>query len=216
MAFYIAGATLVVGAMGASSARSASKDAAKANKASLGFEEKKYADWQEVYGDIQSNLSNYYNTLTPEAYAARGIQEFKKSNEAELEKINTTLAQRGLMNSGTAAAVTLASGLNAAEKKATIRSTADEVVAGEQSRFLQIGLGQNPGASYSQALANQATQANNKAVQDSATAGKAIGTAVTTIGTGLSDYFTKTGQDTNKTPTYTGDVVINPSAEYTA
>lgn len=208
MAFYVAGAVVVSGAIAANSANNASNDAAKANKASLGFEQQKYSDWQAVYGDIQKNLGNYYNTLTPETYAARGIQEFKKSNEAELEKINTTLAQKGLMTSGTAAAVTLASGLNAAEKKATIRSTADEVVRGEQSRFLQIGLGQNPGASYSQVLANQATQAQNMSQQANATAGKAIGTAVTTIGTALDDYYNKPASTTTK-GTYIGDVPVS-------
>jgi len=204
MAFYVAGASLAVGLYTADQAGDAADAANSTNKASLGFEKQKYKDWQAVYGDIQSNLGKYYNTLTPETYAARGIQEFKKSNEAELEKINTTLAQKGLLNSGTEAAVVLASGLNAAEKKAEIRSTADEVVAAEKSRFLQIGLGQNPGASYSQVLANQATQANNRAAQDSATAGKALGTAITTVGTALADYNTNT-------PTYTGDIVTNPN-----
>lgn len=203
MAFFVAGATLGVGVLGLASANKSADAATDANKASLGFEKQKYADWQAVYGDMQKNLGSYYNTLTPDTYAARGIQEFKKSNEAELEKINTTLAQKGLLNSGTEAAVVLASGLNAAEKKAEIRSTADEVVAAEKSRFLQIGLGQNPGASYSQVLANQATQANNRAAQDSATAGKAIGTAVTTIGTALDDYYNK---PTTNSPTYIGDV----------
>ncbi len=198
--------------LAADSAGDSSDNANKATKDSQEFEKQKYKDWQDVYGPIQKNLGNYYNTLTPDTYAARGLQEFKKSNTAELEKINTTLAQKGLLNSGTEAAVVLASGLNAAEKKAEIRSTADEVVQAEKSRFLQIGLGQNPGASYSQVLANQATQANNKAAQDSATAGKALGTAVTTIGTGLEDYFNKTGTNTNKTPTYTGDVVNNPNS----
>lgn len=191
MSMFIAGSTLVAGAYAANRADSASDKATAAGKKSLAFEEQKYAEWKEVYGDIQSNLSSYYNTLTPDTYAARGVQEFKKANELELEKINTTLAQKGLMNSGTAAAVTLASGLNAAEQKATIRSTADDVVAAEKSRFLQIGLGQNPGASYSQALANQSMQADSRAAQSSATAGKAIGTAVTTIGTALDDYFNK-------------------------
>ncbi len=214
MSYWIAGAAVVGAVVGAEGSKDSADTAADASGKSLGFEEQKYKDWKAVYGDIQTNLGNYYNTLTPDTYAARGIQEFKKSNEAELEKINTTLAQKGLLNSGTEAAVVLASGLNAAEKKATIRATADEVVAGEQSRFLQIGLGQNPGASYSQVLANQATQANNRAAQDSATAGKAIGKAVTTVGTGLSDYFNKTGQDTNKTPSYTGDVVTNTNVEY--
>lgn len=206
MSFFVAGATLAVGVYSADKAADSADNANKLGKKALGFEEQKYQDWQDVYGDMQSNLGKYYNSLTPENYAARGVQEFNKSNALELEKINTTLAQKGMFNSGTAAAVTLAAGLNAAEKKATIRSTADEVVAGEQSRFLQIGLGQNPGASLSQTLANQATQANNQASRDSATAGNAIGSAITTIGTGLDDYYNKP-----KTPTYTGDVNTNPN-----
>lgn len=215
MSFWYAGAVVVGAVITSEGSKDSAETAANASNKSLSFEEQKYQDWQNVYGSMQKNLGKYYNTLTPETYAARGVQEFNKSNALELEKINTTLAQKGLLNSGTAAAVTLASGLNAAEKKATIRSTADEVVNAEKSRFLQIGLGQNPGASYSQVLAQQATQAQNQAAQDSATAGKAIGTAVSTVGTALSDY-NKKGTDASKTPSYTGDVVTNPNAGYVA
>lgn len=195
-------------------ADNATESAAKSSKNALGFEKQKYEDWQEVYGDIQQNLGKYYNTLTPETYAARGITEFNKANELELEKINTTLTQRGLNNSGTKAAVTLAAGLNAAEKKAQIRSTAEEVVKGEQERFLQIGLGQNPGASYSQLLNQQAQQAQQNANYANAQAGKAIGTAITTVGTALDDYYNKPAN--TGTPSYTGDVVANPYVETVA
>lgn len=211
MSFFVAGSSLALGVYQSNKAGDAADKANNLSKDAMGFEQQKYQDWQDVYGDIQANLGKYYNELTPETYAARGIQEFNKSNELEMEKIRTTLAQRGLMNSGTTTAVILASGLNAAERKAEIRSTADEVVKNEQERFLQIGLGQNPGASYSQMLNQRATQAENQAAYASAQAGKSIGTAVTTIGTALDDYYNKP-----KTPAFTGDIVSNPYAETVA
>lgn len=191
MSFWVAGSVVVGSAIAADAAGDAADKAAGANKASLGFEERKYADWEAVYGPIQQNLSKYYQKMTPENYAIQGVTQFNKENQAQLEKLNQSLAQRGMLNSGTAAAVTLASGLNAAEQKATIRATADEAVAAEQGRFLQIGLGQNPGASYSQVLAQQASRASADAAYASGQAGQAIESAITTIGTGLSDYSKK-------------------------
>lgn len=194
-------AAAVAGALvSADGAKDSAEIGANASKKSLGFEKDKYEDWKDVYGDVQSNLGTYYNTLTPEMYAVRGVEAFNKSNAIEMEKLNNTFVQRGLNTSGTKAAVLLASSLNAAEKKATIRSTADEVVAGEKSRFLQIGLGQNPGASYSQVLAQQAQQANMQARQDSVASAEATGTAVKVVGTALSDYYNKPKQ---QNPSYT-------------
>jgi hypothetical protein len=64
-------------------------------------------------------------------------------------------------------------------------------VAAEQQGFLQVGLGQSPGASYSAALANKANRDNARALQDEAAAGRAVSTAISTAGTALADYLNK-------------------------
>lgn len=198
MSFFVAGAIVVGAVVAADSASDARSDAKAANKQSLDFEKRKLESWQKVYGSVEKNLSQYYNSLTPDAYAAKGINEFNKQNELALERIRTSLVQRGMMDSGISTAVKLQSELGGAETRAQIRASADDVVASEKKNFLAIGLGQNPGASYSQALQNQAIQANSDARVAEAAAGKAMATAVSTVGTTASDYYNRK-QDTTTT-----------------
>lgn len=211
---WVAGATVAVGVGSAVSAsNSASKDrkaAAKSDKASLAFEQQKYDDWQEVYGPIEKNLSKFYNSMTPESLATQNLTEFNRQNATAIETINTTLAQRGMLNSGTSAAVTLASELNSAEKRADIRATADEQVAAEQGRFLQIGLGQNPGDSMSQVLQNKALRDADQASYSSQVAGKAVNTALTSAGSALDDYVNRPKTPQTPQPVTT----INTGAGY--
>ena len=188
MSMWIGGASLLLTAYQASEAEDQEDASYAQNKKAQKFEEKKYENWQKIYGPIESNLGKFYNSMTPESYASKGIQEFNKQNKIALENIRTNLAQRGLYNSGTAAAVEIASELGGAEKKATIRANADEAVAAEQERFLQIGLGQNPGASYSQSLSQQAQQANINSRYASQQARAAIGDSISTVGKALQDY----------------------------
>jgi hypothetical protein len=131
-----------------------------------------------------------------------------RENEIAQENVRTFLAQRGMLNSGTEGAVTLASELAGAEARAQIRASADEVVANEQSRFLQIGLGQNPGAAYSANLSNMATEARREANYSNQVAGQAIGTAITTVGSALSDYTRNRNTGNSNYST------INTGAEY--
>ncbi|UOF80208.1 hypothetical protein [Caudoviricetes sp.] len=184
-----AAAAIVVSALIAknSSDKAADKAAGVGNKAS-DFEKKKYEDWQNVYGSIQSNLADYYSKMTPDTYAAKGIDAFNKQNELVLENTKTMLAQKGLTDSGIGEAINLQLDLQGAEKKATIRSTAADAVAAEKGRFLQIGLGQNPGQSYSQLLQNQATQANTASLLADKQTGQAISTAITEVGKAYQDY----------------------------
>jgi hypothetical protein len=173
----------------ASSASKARKSADKANATSMAFEQQKYDDWQEMYGPIQTNLAEYYNNLTPEYYEAVGLENFAMEQEMAMTRLNENLAQRGIdPSSGIAASLTAQTELDAAEGRATIRRDAPRQAAEDKSRFLQIGLGQNPGSSLSSALSNQASSLQSRANAAEQSAGKAIGSAVTTIGTALADY----------------------------
>ena len=60
----VAGATVIGAGMQASSASDAADAAAQASAEELAFAQQQYDDWQEVYGPIQDNLSDYYSNLT--------------------------------------------------------------------------------------------------------------------------------------------------------
>ena len=184
----VAGAAIAaVGAIGGSviSSRASSKDskrAADAQNAQLSFDMERYDDWQNIFGGVQENLSNYYNSISPDYYVAAGLEAFEKEREAQMGKLNETLAQRGLSNSGLAATVATEDAISSAEARASIRREAPRQAREDQSRFLQIGMGQNPGSSVSSTLGSIAANAQTQANQASEAAGKAMSSAVSSTG----------------------------------
>lgn len=185
----IGGGVALAGASMASRAAGKASDAsAAASKAQLNFEKKKYEQFRETYGDIETNLSEYYSSLTPEFYEARGLETFQKEQQFALENVRSSLAQRGIEDSGVAIATEMGFAQEGAVQRSQIRANAPSLAAEEQRSFLQVGLGQNPGSSYSRALADRSANAGATAASANAAAGQAIGSAITTIGTGLADY----------------------------
>lgn len=175
------------------SSNSASKDAkraANADKAALAFEQEKYDDWMNVYGDIQSNLGKYYNSLTPEYYEAVGLEAFEKERQTAMTRLNEHFAQAGISpRSGVALSIKSQQDMEAARSRADIRRSAPSMAAEEKRQFLQVGLGQNPGAGLGAQLGNQAIAANTRAAQSSKAAGQAVSSALSTVGTALGDYL---------------------------
>lgn len=170
------------GVMSSSASSKASKRAADAQDAQLSFDMERYDDWQNIFGGLQENLSNYYNSISPDYYVAAGLEAFEKEREAQMGKLNETLAQRGLSNSGLAATVATENAISSAEARASIRREAPRQAREDQSRFLQIGMGQNPGSSISSTLGNIATNAQTQANQASQAAGQAMSSAISTTG----------------------------------
>lgn len=188
----VVGVASVAGAaMSASSANKASKRAASSANDQLAFEKAQYEDWQNIFGPIQENLSNYYQSLTPDYYEAAGLEAFQKERDAQMTQLNESLAQRGLSTSGVQAAVERTNAIDTAQTRANIRREAPAKAAEEQSRFLQIGMGSNPANSYSTALGQVAQQQNTAALQQQQAAGQAVGSAVSTVGSALADYMNK-------------------------
>ncbi len=201
-----AGATVVSGSMASRSANKASGRAAAGDEAALGFEQEKYDDWKETYGGIEANLSDYYNNLTPEYFEAQGLEAFQQEQQLALTNVRSTLAQRGITDSGIAAQAEIEFANKGATSRAQIRAQAPGVAASEQRQFLQIGLGQNPGASLSSTLSQQAQQANQRANASQQVAGQATSQAVQSVGTALSDYFNRPAAPVQSTP-------INPASQ---
>lgn len=203
MAFIAAAVISGVAAVGggylaSKGASDAADTAAQSSAEQIAFEREKYNDFKATYGGIEENLSEYYSTLTPEYYEARGLEAFQQEQQLELSNIKASLAQRGIEDSGIALATETAFAQQGATGRAKIRAEAPSVAAEEQRSFLQVGLGQNPGTSYSQALSDKARQTETASQAASQVAGQAVGTAITTVGTGLSDYLSRP-----TTPTYT-------------
>lgn len=188
----IGGVASIGGALlGKKASDKATAAASEAEAAALAFEREKYDDWQTVFGPIQQNLSNYYSNLTPESYEAIGLEAIQREYSTLETRLNETLAQRGLTNSGAALALEKDLSIQEAEAKADVRRSAPTMAAAEKAGFLQIGLGSNPSISMSSALQSTAAGARDRANTAQANYAQALGSAVSTVGKGLSDYFDK-------------------------
>ena len=184
----IAGGTMYAANRASSSAKKGRRSAARAAANQLEFDKAQYDDWLDTYGDVQENLSNYYNQVTPDYYAAIGIEEFEREREQAQIRMDEYMQQRGIVGSGIEASLKMQEELGAAETKAQIRRDAPMMAAEEQSRFLQIGLGQNPAGRMSQTLAQQTAYAQQQANLGAAAAGEAYSAAGQAIGRAIDAY----------------------------
>jgi type II secretory pathway pseudopilin PulG len=188
----VAGATVVSGAMSSRSASKQADAASDASAAQLAFEQERYDDWKAVYGPIQDNLSNYYSNVTPEYYAAVGLETFEQQYQTSLQRMDENFAQRGIdPSSGIAASLETQAELGAAETRAAIRRDAPRQAAEDKSRFLQIGLGQNPASSVSGALSQQAQVAQQNSLAAQQAAGQAWSAAIPSVGRAIDAYNTR-------------------------
>lgn len=183
---WLQAAGLAVSALGALSSRSASRSAARqaarsqeaANEASMAqleFQREQYDDWQNIFGDIQENLSEFYRTLSSDFIEAQGIEQFEKERSRALTQIRENFAQRGIGDSGLATQAETDLALMSAEQRAQIRANAPMQAAQQRAGFLQIGLGQNPQGQMSQALGQRTQFLGNQANTNTQLAMQAAG-----------------------------------------
>ena len=179
----VVGASVVTGYMGSRSASKATKASSEASDAQLSFEYEKYDDWNETYGPLQENLADYYNNVTPEYYAAVGVEKFNEEFQVGMKRIDESFAQRGIdPSSGIAGSVKSQAELDAAETRAGIRREAPRQATEDQGRFLQIGMGQNPGSSVSSTLAQKSREQAITAQNAQTAAGNAWSSAIPAAG----------------------------------
>ena len=57
-------------------------------------------DWEDMFGDMQQNLVDYYNNLDPVKYATEWKSTIEQSLNKEMKQLNETLAQTGLYTTG--------------------------------------------------------------------------------------------------------------------
>ena len=209
----IVGSAALGAATSYSSSKSASKSADKAyasadaasqlqyetSMAQLDFQKEQYADWENIFGPIQDNLSSYYKHLSADSVASLGIQNIEQSYTQSRQNLDTQLAKRGITNSGATAA-----GLTSLENtrmlgKAEVRSTAEQTVAQQQLGFLGAGLGLESGlqqgvsnaySNQANILGQQATNQLNQAGQYTGQAAQAYSGIGSSIGSGINSYMT--------------------------
>lgn len=205
----VAGATVVSGAVASNQASKARKSQERQAENQLEFEQQRLDDWQATYGDLQSNLADYYEGLTPEYYAATGLEAFETERQANLQRLEESLAQRGLSGGAIETSLEMQEAIDAAETRAEIRRDAPRMAAEDQTRFLQIGLGQNPTQSVSSTLAQRTQDAAVLARQSEAAAGQAVSSAITATGRAIEAYNRQPPPTTQLPATdYTNTVVV--------
>ncbi len=208
--------SVATGYMGSKSADKATKAQADASEAQIEFEREQYDDWKELYGPIEQNLATYYQGVTPETYAAVGLEDYNEQYQKSVERMNETFAQRGILPSSGIAASTAAQGeLAASEARANIRVSAEQQAINDKTNFLQIGMGQNPSNSMSQALGQQAALATQQSNLANQAAGQAWSSAASAIPSAIFAYQNQPAaqpQQISTTPTtggyYTGATYV--------
>lgn len=185
----IAGTSLLGAGMSANSANKAAKYAAQSEANALAFSKEQYADWKAIFGPLQTNLANYYNSLTPDRIEAQGKQAIELERDQWLSRIEEDFAARGLTDSALAGSAVSNVERQTAVAKANVAATAEEKVAQQKLSFLTLGYGQNPSGMVQNTLNSQAAGARNQANASAEAAASAIGSAIKTTGTALSDYY---------------------------
>lgn len=120
----------------------AADNANELSRENIEFQREQYKDWKSVYGELQENLGEYFNSLGPEKVTALGLQEQQKAHQQFEEQIKRTMAQRGLGGSKFEAYVQASADIDNNNRRAQIRATANEKSAQQKMSFLGLGLGQ--------------------------------------------------------------------------
>lgn len=186
-----------------SSAALASADAAaqlqyEVSMEQLDFQKQQYSNWEDIFGPIQQNLSNYYKNLSSDTIASSGLQNIEQQYATSRQSLDQALAKRGITNSGATAA-----GLTQLETarmlgKAQVQTNAPMMAAQQQSNFLAGGLGQqsqlqqgisNTYANQMNMFGQQSLNKQNMSNQYANQAAQAYSGIGSSVGTGISTYM---------------------------
>lgn len=174
-------------------------DQQAAEAASLAFQKEQYDRWKGIYGDLEENLGEFYQGLTPDYIAAQGLQEEQKAFQKTMTQVSESLKQMGV-SEGAQADIMARAEIENAQAKAKIRAEAPYKTAELQQSFLALGAG---GAEqYGQALETAAQTAgqtelalSQQAGAESADAFSAAGQFATLLGKQEADKTTAAEND---------------------
>lgn len=118
---------------------------AKSAKELLDFQKQIYGEQKEryerIYGQIETNLGNFYNSITPEILISTGLEDLSKEFDIAREEIGTFIAQRDFGGSGLEAKLFADVEVKEAESRAEVRKEAPFKIAKEKESFLRSGKG---------------------------------------------------------------------------
>lgn len=188
--WYVVGAAVITAVVATENSKSAGRAAKRANRTQqtaldqqaqaaqdrLDFDMQQYDDWTALYGDVQQNLSDYYNGQTPDSVSAVAVDQFRTQFKQAEESLNRKFAQLGV-TSGAQAELAQDLELRGAESEARISNQAELQFRSEQANFVAGGRTNpnapgvssaydNLGASYgtqAAAAGNQALAYSNQA-----------------------------------------------------
>lgn len=124
---------------------SAAKQQAIANQyteEAVEFQKEQYEDWKSIYGEVQDNLGDYYNSLSADTLAATNLQAQQTEFQSLRKQLEQTLEQRGLGDSKFATSQEMSLAAYNASQRTAIRAAAPGQAAAEKLGFLGVGLGQ--------------------------------------------------------------------------
>lgn len=165
----------------------------------LNFAKDQYADWESIFGPVQQNLSDFYQSRSSDSIASQGIQAIETEFTRSRQQLDASLAKRGITNSGATAASLTQLESSRMLGRANVQANADSQLASEASNFMSLGYGQQAGlqnnisSAYSQQMANAGSQIstqNQLANQYSNQAAQAYSGIGSSVGSGISSYMT--------------------------
>lgn len=118
-------------------------------------------DWENAFGSVEKNLSDYYNNLDPTKFSQEAKTMYAEQLDKNMKQYNETMTQRGLQTSGSRAQAEKEAMFNKATTNAAIDINAPEQVAQMKQSWYNQGAGQKNVAN--QANINALTQQGNYA-----------------------------------------------------
>lgn len=123
----------------------AGQEATQGAQEQLAFEKEIYGEqkarYERIYGQIETNLGNFYNSLTPEILVSTGLEDLSKEFDIAREEIGTFITQREFGGSGLEAKLFADVEVKEAESRAQVRKEAPFKIAKEKESFLRTGKG---------------------------------------------------------------------------
>lgn len=142
------------------------------------------AERRAIYGDLEKNMADYYNKLTPAQRTAQGLDRYDKQFKMAQDKIAQNYAQKGLTGSGIEAETNYQMEQQAILDRLQLAQDAETSTNQEKLGWLGYGSGQanlaqqamaNANAQRLQSLANQQNNWMNLAQQSGQSAGDIFG-----------------------------------------
>ena len=206
-----AAVNVVGGIQAGKKASAAERTQAALTAQEVSFAKEQFQRWQDVYGPIQDNLSNFFQNLSGDSLIASGLKHYEAQFQDTQHQIQRSFAQRNI-DSGAQDFLNQEAALTSAEFKATLRNNAPLQVAQAQGTFLRNNV-TNPNtanvlnayAGGAQFQGQQARQFQQQQVAAFQEAGQALNGAITA---GVGGFNTPTPTPT-PTPTVGSGVPTN-------